>query len=309
MPDAGSDKSLVVGYGSAGMRHARVLQALGREVAVVSRRPLELEPTYQDLAAALSAEQPENVVIANETVQHLGTLADLAGHGYRGSVLVEKPLASGYGPLPDHGFERLAVGYQLRFHPVVRRLRELLAETRPIAVQAYVGQHLATWRPDRPYAESYSSRAEAGGGALRDLSHEIDLLLWLFGGWKRIAALGGNHGALDIDSDDAFAILLETEACPIVSLQLNYLDHPGRREILVNGAERTIHADLLNACIAVDGAKENFETSTDQLCRAMHEAFLGQGAAELCSPGEAQDVMRAIEATEVAALNGRWIAK
>lgn len=298
----------MIGYGSAGARHAKLLRELGLQVAVNSRRPVADYPAYQALAEALDREAPGYVVVANETARHLETLGSLAQNDYRGVVMVEKPLAAANHGLPAHRFAKLYVGYQLRFHPVVIRLRQLLEETQAIAVQAYVGQHLSSWRPDRPYTESYSSRVEAGGGALRDLSHEIDLLLWLFGAWSRMAALGGNHGALDISSDDAYGILMETRDCPIVTLQLNYLDHAGRRDILVCGAKHTLHADLLRGAVTIDGAEERLTGDIDEARRAMHCAALSGEDGDLCSASEGLAVVRAIEAAEAAAAQGAWAA-
>jgi len=42
-------KVLVIGYGSIGQRHARVLTELGCHVAVMSRRPIEFQPCYSEL--------------------------------------------------------------------------------------------------------------------------------------------------------------------------------------------------------------------------------------------------------------------
>ena len=54
-------RALVIGYGSAGARHAESLAALGLDVAVVSRRGLEANRSYSDLAAALESEAPDYV--------------------------------------------------------------------------------------------------------------------------------------------------------------------------------------------------------------------------------------------------------
>ena len=48
-------------------------------------------------------------------------------------------------------------------------------------------------------------------------------------------ATGGKVSKLAISSDDMLCLLMETENCPAVSLQVNYLDLVPRREIIVNG--------------------------------------------------------------------------
>ena len=44
-----------------------------------------------------------------------------------------------------------------------------------------VGHDLKKWRPDINYKDSVSAKKSLGGGALRELSHEIDLATHLFG--------------------------------------------------------------------------------------------------------------------------------
>ena len=56
---------------------------------------------------------------------------------------------------------------------------------------------------------------------------------------------GGHYSTLDGNSDDVFCLLLKMESCPAVSLQMNYLDRLGRREILINTEEHTYHLDLV----------------------------------------------------------------
>ena len=45
-------KALVIGYGSIGMRHARLLQELGMDTAVVSRRSVGAEKLYDNMKIA-----------------------------------------------------------------------------------------------------------------------------------------------------------------------------------------------------------------------------------------------------------------
>ena len=305
---AESGRALVVGYGSAGARHARALRELGLDVAAVSRRPLEELSAFRDLGEAVSRQRPGYVVVANETARHRATLEQLAACGYSGNVLVEKPLFHDAGPMPANGFARVSVGYQLRFRPLLQRLRERLSGVTPVSAQIYVGQHLPQWRPDRRYQDSYSARADQGGGALRDLSHEIDLALWLFGGWTRVTALGGNHGALEVDSDDCFTLLLETPRCPAVTVQMNYLDRQRRREILVNAKEATLRADLVDNLLEVDAESERFEGDPFQSTLDMHRAALDGDMVLLCDLAQGSAVMQVICGAEAAAARRSWIA-
>jgi predicted dehydrogenase len=302
-------KAVVIGYGSIGARHARLLGKLGCRTAVVSAREIDFPLSYSDLAEALTVEHPDYVVIANPTNQHHSTLLELARLGYCGTVLVEKPVFNHPLAVPSHTFKNVFVAYNLRFHPVIQRMKSLLAREKILSVQAYVGQYLPDWRPISDYRVSYSASAEQGGGALRDLSHELDYLTWMLGGWERVNALGGHYSHLDITSDDIFALMLVTPSCPIVTLQLNYLDRLARRFILINTSDHTYEADLIKGIIRIDRNVESFITEQDDTYSAMHEAILSDNRNTLCYLDEGLSTLRLIEAAERSAKHGEWIER
>lgn len=302
-------KVLVIGYGSIGVRHARLLTELGCRTAVVSGREVDFPVTYSGLAEALATEQPDYIVIASATNQHHGTLLMLAQLGYAGTVLVEKPLFSNWLEITSLPFRKVFVAYNLRFHPIIQRLKTLLEGERILSVQAYAGQYLPDWRPTSDYRTSYSASAEQGGGALRDLSHELDYLTWMLGGWERVNALGGHFSHLEITSDDVFALMMVTPACPVVALQLNYLDRMGRRFILINTSDHTIEADLIKGTITIDREVTSFVTGRDDTYRAMHGAILSNNTNLLCSLDDGLGTMLLIEAAERSAKYGEWIQR
>jgi predicted dehydrogenase len=302
-------RALIVGYGSIGARHARLLVELGCHTSVVSRRTVDFPVVYHSLQEAISVEMPDYIVIANETNQHHDTLLALAQYGYTGMVLVEKPLFSNMVELVSLPFSNVFVAYNLRFHPIIQRLKTLLEGEAILSVQAYVGQYLPDWRPSTDYRKSYSASAIQGGGALRDLSHELDYLSWILGGWQRVSAIGGHLSPLEISSDDIFALMLVTRACPVVMLQLNYLDRLARRTVLINTSKHTIEADLIKGTITIDRESESIPVGRDDTYRGMHEAILSGSIDTLCSLDEGIETLRLIEAAENATKRGEWVAR
>lgn len=302
-------KALVVGYGSIGARHARVLSDLGHATSVVSRRSIDFPRAYSDLRQAVEMDGPDYVVIANPTSEHRRVLAQLAELAFNGVVLVEKPLFESSAELPPHRFRGAYVGYNLRFHPVIEKLKSSLADEKIISVQTYVGQYLPNWRPNTDYSKSYSASAEQGGGVLRDLSHELDYLTWILGGWTRVAALGGRFSALNISSDDCFALLLATPKCPVVSLQVNYLDRLTRRQIIVNTDNHTFEADLVRGTFTCDDKVEALAIDRDVTYRRMHEAVLAGISDQACTFASALDTLGLIDAATAAADRHQWITQ
>ena len=299
-----SNDAVVVGLGSIGMRHARILQELGLEVATVSRRD---GGDYASITQAVAGTQPGYVVIATETARHVDNLQELAQTGFHGKVLVEKPLFATPAAPPKYPFAHVSVGYNLRFHPVMTALAERLRGREVITVAAYVGQDIRDWRPGRDHRETASATADAGGGVLRDLSHELDYLMWLFGPWHRVAALGGASGARDIDVDDHLDLLLDMQRAPCVHVHMDYLDRQGIRRIRVNVDDDTIEADLVGSRLTVNGKATEIPNERDQSYRDMHVAAM-RGASPACSLPEALGVMHLIDSSERALRSKTWVS-
>lgn len=300
-------KALVIGFGPQGRRHAHILGVLGVEVAVVSRRAIEAKPRYATIGEAIRAFDPAYAVIASRTDEHRDDMVALRDGGFKGTVLVEKPLFERSGA-PADGFGRLFVGYNLRFHRALRRFKEILDQTQPHAVHAYVGQYLPDFQPGSDYRRSFRAKRAQGGGVLRDLSHELDYLNWMLGGWTRLTALGGQFSGLEIDSDDVFSLLFGARRCPVVTAQLNYLDSTIRREVLALTDKGSIRADLVAGTVEFDGNTETFKAEREDTFIAQHKAAMAGYDPAICTLAQGLDVVRMIDAAESAAESSRWIA-
>ena len=304
-------KTLVVGFGSIGARHARILSELGCRVCVVSEREIDFRPSYKFLKSAIETENPEYVVIANKTNEHYRTLLELIELDFKGVLLIEKPLFSEIKVIPENNIKQIFVGYNMRFHPLLVRLNKLLRLEKIISVQAYVGQYLAHWRPKRDYRLSYSAFRSKGGGVLRDLSHELDYINWLLGGWSSVLAVGEHYSHLEIDSDDTFAIMIDTQKCPVVTVQMNYLDRIFHREVLINTDLHTFKADFIKGTLQINENIESFRIETDETYCAQHQSILNHSFKNLCTLNEGIDVMEMIHSIENSAYSDqrKWVQK
>jgi predicted dehydrogenase len=271
---------------------------------------VDFEPRFLDLPQAVREYAPEYVVIANHTSEHFKTFTALAHANFKGLVLVEKPLFDEYRLPPSHEFSAVAVGYNLRFHPLLTQFKRMLTdEPKIISASIYCGSYLPDWRPQANYRDSYSAKKTDGGGVLRDLSHELDYAFWLLGPWKRLTAIGGHLSTLDIDSDDVFGLLIETTNCPLVTMQINYLDRTAHREIIVNTSERTFRVDLIHNTLTINGLQTSVEAHRDDTYREQHLAMMNCDFSVLCSLPQAIDISSAINAAEESAQKHSWIER
>ena len=304
-PPDGRGAALVIGHGSAGQRHERVLTELGFDVAIVSRR--SDVGGFTSIREALAAKAPDYVVVATETMDHARALDELTHLPGNPRILVEKPLFGASEDAPGTEIPELCVGYPLRMHSGLRKLREEIAGQTVISAQIYCGQYLPDWRPNRDYRESYSAKKSAAGGVLRDLSHELDYLMWILGGWKRLTANGGKLGDLEIDSEDIVTLLVEFERCPAAVVQLNYLDSELRREVIAVTNRGTVKADLVANSIEYKGEIDQYETSRNQTYLDQHRAILSNAHRDNCTFEQGLEVVSMIDAIERSMDENRWI--
>lgn len=300
-------KALVIGYGSIGRRHAEVLAGLGHDVAVVSRRNIDHPKHFKSIPSGVREFAPDYVVVASRTNEHRSDIAALADTKFAGMLLIEKPIYDQGSELPASTFSRTKVAFNLRFHPALQSFREIVSNTDVHAVTAYVGSYLPSWRPDSDYRTGYSADRTMGGGVLRDLSHELDYLTWIFGSWKRISAIGGHFSELEINSDDVFSILFATDHVPSLSLQLNYLDTTTRREVLALTDNGTVRLDLVAGTLETTDKTETFTVDRNDTYIAQHQAMVAGNNTYICDIAEGLEVMCMIDAAEKAAQTGAWI--
>lgn len=258
---------LVVGAGSAGARHARHLGALGATVTVTdpdgdraSAAAAACGGAVTGLADGLAGDRWDGIVVASPNVFHADQARQALRTGAR--VLVEKPLAVDADEaeaIAAEGGDRLAVAYNLRFHPPVERLVAAVHGGAVGAVQwarLWFGQWLPDWRPGVDYRGTYSARRELGGGVLLDASHELDLLLWLLGAghYDIRGAVVGRVGPLEIDVEDTAVALLTGPRGEVVTVSLDYLSRRYRRGVEVGGAAGTARLDWARQVLEIEDA-------------------------------------------------------
>jgi predicted dehydrogenase len=243
-------KALVVGLGSIGRRHARnwARLKLGEVLVCRSTRQPQPEPLgvpareFAALDEALN-ERPDVVLVTNPTSLHLATAVRALEAGAH--VLIEKPIShtlDGVDRLVQRERE-VTVGYNLRFHAGLQRLRHLLTQGaigKPLTVRAEVGEYLPDWHPWEDYRASYSGRRDLGGGAVLTFSHEIDSVYWLLGMPSSVTAVASHTSALEIDTEDVAEIVLAYPNGALASIHVDYVRRPTRRQVEVVGEEGTL---------------------------------------------------------------------
>jgi len=315
------DRALVVGLGSIGARHLRLMrEALPKADIRVLRHsgcdgPIEHADGCFDTLHDACGFAPELAVIASPAPFHLASAKALADAGAH--LLVEKPISHRVEGVAELvGFCKaqgrvLHVGYNLRFLETLQYFRTALRDRAigPIhAVRCEIGQYLPDWRPAADYRDTVSARKELGGGVLLELSHELDLLRWLFGTPIWLSAWTGRQGALEIDVEDSAMLQMEFDAGTVAQVGIDFLRRDTTRVCTAIGAEGSLRWDAIAGRVDLftPETKEWVELQTrqdhrDASFRAQIGSWLGaikNGKADtIAAKGEdGLAVMRMIEA-------------
>ena len=275
-------RALIIGLGSIGQRHVRNLRAiLGDDVEIIAYRVRRLKhvvtakleadmnrnveeefsiSAYSNMDDAL-AKEPDVAFVCNPNSMHVPLASACVQAGC--DVFIEKPLSDSLEGVDDliaaaGKHQRIAmVGYQMRFHPCLRKLAVILKEGtlgRLLTVRATIGEHIAKWHPYEDYRQAYAARASLGGGVVLSQIHECDYLYSLFGLPRRIFAIGGQWSHLEIDVEDSASTLMEYEISgrrlPI-HLHQDYLQWPPSRQCEVIGDLGRAVMDLREARLTV----------------------------------------------------------
>lgn len=268
-------KILMVGLGGIGQRHTRNLRALlGDSVEIIAYRTRRLthvvtpamgadtqrdvEEVYKirsfDSLEDALAQKPDAAFVCNPSSLHVPVTRSCLKAGC--DVFIEKPLSHALENTDELvdlavAHKRIAmIGYQLRFHPCVIKLQEIVASDvlgSLLGVRATIGEYLPNWHPYEDYRIMYAARAELGGGVILTQIHEFDFLYSMFGTPRRIYAVGGRWSDLEVDVEDTASSLMEVPyAGRVLPIQLHqdYLQSPPNRQCEIIGDRGRVVMDL-----------------------------------------------------------------
>ena len=295
----------MVGYGSIGKRHFDILNNFDEvnSIGVVTKQNIDELDTYKSLQDIENISIYDYFIIATETSKHFEQLDYICRHTTDKYILVEKPLFD-----KEHTLEgcdnNVFVAYNLRFHPLLQKLKAILADEDVYYANILAGQYLPTWRPNQDYRESYSAKLSLGGGVLRDLSHELDYINWLFGDITVVSSINTKISDLEIESDDIFTALAKTDKGAIINVTMDYISKTPLRRITIHTKTKTIEADMVTNTINLfdkNGIKSSIKPDKvhrDYTYTNMHKAIINNNFENTCSFEEGLRIVDIIEETD-----------
>ncbi len=312
---------LVVGLGSIGQRHARLLSARHDvELLLCDAVEEHRAQTKQALTGPFIAEygnyetalrdQPDIVFLC--TPNHLHVPMGLQAIENGVDVFVEKPVSDSLDEarrLVDAAQAAgrfLQVGYMLRFEEGLRKMKAVVESGgvgNLVGGRAMVGTYITLlnakshYRDDQPYS------------LVVDYTHELDFIRWFFGEVADVTAMSARLGDLELKPpNNIFQMILRMDSGALVQVHMDYVQFPQRRIFEIYGDRGTLSYDFMSGEIRHfpfqrehqwhDMNVSPLPERIDELFCAQHEAILTARRNKSTPHVSGEDGLKALEIAE-----------
>lgn len=313
---------LVVGLGSIGQHHARLLsERIDVELSICdsteehraqAKSPF-LSPVAMEHTDYTEALQTKPDIVFLCTPNHLHVSMGLQAIEDGVDLFIEKPIADN---LQDArqlvnkarvAGRFLQVGYILRFDQGLRKMKQIVdagGVGNLVGGRAMVGTYITLLNAKNP------DRNHHPNSLIVDYTHELDFIRWFFGAMDEVKAMGARLGDLEHrPPPNIFQMILKMKSGALVQVHMDYIQHPQRRIFEIYGDRGTLTYDFSSGEIRhyrfqkelmwEDLSVSPMAERWDDLFRLEHEAILSarrEGAAPLVPGAEGLAALEMAEA-------------
>jgi predicted dehydrogenase len=201
------------------------------------------------LETALS-DKPYAVVVANPSSLHLKVAAAALRAG--SNVLLEKPVCSDLVEARDFWLQSksfpcaCSMAYCFRYHPLYKAARDASHSGRlgrVFHVRAWQFSYLPNWHTWEDYRISYAARPDLGGGVIRTLDHELDILRWVLGQPYEVLASSGTLSGLELAVEDTADMIFRFDDRRQGSVHVSFARRDAGRGISITGEDGSAVVD------------------------------------------------------------------
>ena len=283
---------LVVGAGSIGKRHLRNLLQIGianTSLFVIETRDdrqsevkeLGINNIYKSIDEATQKNKIDAAIICSPTALHIKHGIQLAEKNI--NLMIEKPLSR---DLTDIDILKevvtknkliVVMAYIFRFSPITKKVKDLI-ENKAIGDILYVrgefSEYLPDWHPWEDYRSFYMAKKFAGGGSILDQSHIMDLIHFLFGGFKTVSALNSKISSLEIEADDFAEMIVELKSGIVASIHTDIFGRDHKKTLEIKGEEGNIIWDFYDNSVSVYDANKKETTVFNDFSEDFNNVYI-----------------------------------
>ncbi len=307
--------ALVIGFGSIGRRHTRVLKEIGvtdvrvaevfPELREMAKNEFGIERVYESLDAGL-ADGPRTVFVCSPTAMHVEQITAAIRAG--ADVCTEKPLAASLDGLAELEAEAnklgriVMVAHCFRWHEGLVKAKNMADEGRIgriVSIRALVGEYIPEAIPN--YLNMYYSQYSG----CYELMHDVDLALWYSGQPPmRVMGLHGSFSEVGMKSPDVAEMLIEFPDRLIANVHLDFFERCRHRQVELLGTEGQIYVEFAKwdeCCVSIYEAARNdwqveiLKTDRDDMFRAENKDFLQAVVSRSAVPVDIAEGRKAVD--------------
>lgn len=323
--DIGDLRVLIVGCGSIGRRHARILTSLGiQDIKAYDNSQAQLDLLIKDQKKIRPVksfdeglEETDAVFILTPTKLHIPMSLTAVRAGCH--IFIEKPLSvntdgvAELEKLADDEGKKVMVGLCFRYHKGLKKAKKILDTGkigRLISIRALMGEHFPDIHPE------YKSLYYAKYSGAFELMHDLDLAIWYSGQQvKNVYSVFGSYSDIDIEAPDIVEFLLDFEDRCIATVHLDFFQSPRRRQMELIGTNGVIIIEFASWDEYILSVytrkkriweKETCKSARDDMFRDEDQEFLeciAHNQPVMCNIQEACKSLRVIEAAQMKGKN------
>lgn len=253
-------KICMIGLGSIGKRHLRnlvfVLDRRGIRYQIDALRSNRIRQAGEwekniNCQYFCPDELPDDydvIFVTNPTSLHYETIKRISNKTKH--LFVEKPVfeSTSY-KISELNIKPEYVNYvacPLRHKGIMKYVKHnIVTQEEVISARIISSSYLPSWRKGVDYRKVYSAKKELGGGVTRDLIHEWDYAVYLFGTPKEVSHMKGHMSGLEIDSDD-LSVYIARYSNMFLEMHLDYVGQKTERSLQLFTNSKRIDIDLIS---------------------------------------------------------------
>lgn len=222
----------IIGKGSIGKRHAKILKKLNCKIFFLRSKNYKIKNDFKISKKISFLKQINIFLITNPTSFHIKTLNMIKR--FNAHIFIEKPLSD----LSIHKIKNqlkklsLSVGYMMRYDKRILKIKDLIKKNKPSYSKMIWQTYMPKWHQNENYLTSYASQKKLGGGVILTCSHEIDTSIFLYGKVKKVF-VKKLENKLPIDVEDNVQIILFHKNGVTSEIFLDFANRNFSREIKV----------------------------------------------------------------------------
>lgn len=253
---------LIIGRGSISKQHQDNIRSdLNLNIKEISEK--------ENLSSFLRNYKFDGAIICSSTSLHQKNIIDLYDNGI--PFYCEKPaflnlnFLSKLKKMDPEFLSKCSIGFNLRYHSVIKKIKEIIGDNfNQLFFSLSVGSDVREWRQSRGIDSIYSLSRTRGGGAIAELSHEIDLAAYLFGPLEIFSSLSKPDPWKSAVDGTSFIILENQNFSGQIMLDLT--SPLFFRTMRIWGEDFHLNADLLTGKISLKSniIEENFELEVNR---------------------------------------------